>query len=125
MRSPLLRTTCTCPNGRKAAIRSFAYRADGPRRSRLATLGGVARLNNRNVRHRADVFQQMGEADYVGIINAVAAFSAHELNVSVSVMNEDKHRSAAQDMGARDGRFVLSVGIARELDHSDKLQARC
>jgi len=65
----------------------------------------------------------MDEPDYVGIINAVAAPSAHELDVSVVVMNEDKHRSAAQDMGARDGRFVLSVGIAREVNHSRKLPA--
>jgi hypothetical protein len=66
----------------------------------------------------------MGKADYMGIINAVAALSAHELNVAVFVMNEEKHRSAAQDVRARDGRFVLGVGIAREVDHSGKLQAR-
>jgi hypothetical protein len=66
----------------------------------------------------------MGEADYVEIISAVASLSTHELNVAVSVMNEDKHRSAAQDMRACDCRFVLSVGIASEVDHSKKLQAR-
>jgi hypothetical protein len=66
----------------------------------------------------------MGKADYVSIINAVAALSTHELNVPVFVMNDEKDRSAAEDMGARDGRFVLSVGIAREVDHSGKLQAR-
>jgi hypothetical protein len=55
------------------------------------------------------VFQQMIEADYVGIISAVAALSAHELNVSVLVMNEDKHRSAAQDVRASDDCFVLVV----------------
>ena len=65
----------------------------------------------------------MAEADHVRIINAMTAFSAHELNVSIVVMNEDKHKSAAQDMRARDGRFVLSVRIARKLEHSDKLQA--
>jgi hypothetical protein len=66
----------------------------------------------------------MGEADYVHIVDAVAALSAHELNVAVFFMNKDKHRSAAQNMEACDCRFVVSVGIAREVDHSGKLQAR-
>jgi len=63
----------------------------------------------------------MSEADYAGIINAVAALPAHELNVPVFIMNEEKYRRAAEDVGARDRCFVLSVGIAREVDHSGKL----
>lgn len=70
------------------------------------------------------MFQQMNEADHVGIISAVPAFAAHEVDVAVLVMNEKKHRSAAEDVRACDGRFVLSVGIAREFNHASKLQVR-
>jgi hypothetical protein len=40
----------------------------------------------------------VADADHFGIINAVPALSAHELNVPVFIVNEDENRSAAQDM---------------------------
>ena len=67
----------------------------------------------------------MREANYERIISAMAALSAHKLNVTIIVVNEDEHRSAVEDMGARNGRLVLSKGITRKVYHSGKLQARC
>jgi len=68
------------------------------------------------------VLQQVAEADYVNIIHAVAALPAHKLNVPILVMNKDDHRSAAQDMGTCDGRFVVSIGVSRKIYHPGKLQ---
>lgn len=41
------------------------------------------------------MFEQMGEANHLSIIDPVAGLSAQKLYVAIFLMNEEKHRSAA------------------------------